>query len=152
MGEREAEQTENEAKRMAKKEAARIAKEEVDKSIKYWSTIHHEKGGNSIHTVCVTQLNGDFEAIKWRCEFKAICKAQEIEFMLNGKYGPATDTVGMGMDFKYTSFYLYAVLLKTVKTSKTKPKGKSIVLSKHKDNGQKAYAEIIEHYFGLWWI
>ena len=49
--------------------------------------------------------------------------------MLDDKYDPATDTVGVGMDFKYTraQAYLYAVFLKTVKTPKTKPKGKSIL-------------------------
>ena len=61
--------------------------------------------------------------------------------MLDGEYDPDTDTERLGMKDKFKiaqALFIYAALLESVHTSM----GKSIVV-KYKDDGLKAYAEII---------
>ena len=62
-----------------------------------------------------------------------------------GSYDPDTDTVRLGMPYKFkiAQALIYAALLESVRTIM----GKAIVV-KHKDDGLKAYAEIIDYYFG----
>jgi hypothetical protein len=70
--------------------------------------------------------------------------AQQVEFMLIGDYDPDTDTERLGMPVKFKiQAHIYAALLKSVHT----PMGKSIVI-KYTDDALKAYAEIINYYFG----
>ena len=104
--------------------------------MKNWSAVRREISS-------FPKLEEDKGAIAWRREWEAVCKAQQVEFMLIGEYDPKTDTERLGMDvkFKIAQAHLYAA--KSVHT----PMGKSLVV-KHKDDGQKAYAEIIEIYFG----
>ena len=65
--------------------------------------------------------------------------------MLDGEYNPNADTERLGMQFKFkiAQAHLYAALLKSINA----PSGKSLVVE-NKDDGQKAYAKIIEYYFG----
>ena len=111
---------------------------ETEKNLKYWSAVRREISS-------FPKLEDDKGVIAWKQEWEAVCKAQQVEFMLEGEYDPNTDTECLGMQFKFkiAQAHLYVALLKSVHM----PTGKSLVV-KNKDDGQKAYTKIIKHYFG----
>lgn len=92
-------------------------------------------------------LDDDSGAIKWRREFKAICKAQHIEFMLNRDYDPDVDTKNLGMKYKFkiAQAHLYAVLLKSVHTLM----GKSFVI-KNKDELRSSITTLVGLAMHVW--
>ena len=119
-----------------REETKRLREEEKD--LKNWSAVRREISS-------FPKLEQDQGAIAWKREWEAVCKAQQVEFMLVGEYDPDVDTERLGMKdkFKIAQALIYAALLKSVNTSM----GKSIVV-KNTDDGLKAYAEIIDYYFG----
>ena len=125
------------AQRDADREEAKRLREE-EKDLKNWCSVRRE----SSH---YPKLEEDKDAIDWRRKWEAICKAQQVDFMLDGNYDPDTDTERLGMPYKFkiAQALIYAALLESVRTLM----GKAIII-KHKDDGLKAYAEIINYYFG----
>ena len=111
------------AQRDADREEAKRLREE-EKDLKNWCSVRRESSS-------YPKLKDDGEAIDWRRRWEAVCKAHQVEFMLDGDYDPDTDTERLGTKYKFkiAQPLLYVALLESVST----PMGKAIVI-KHKDD------------------